>query len=203
MGRLTIGHQTERRGDKVSDNGSPKYIRLPHDLYTSSSRFINSSDYFPSHDRNLGITVRAGYHPHHNRVMVEIDEERPSFVSTSRGEYVSVDQAEDKIRERMVELADYCQKVAEELLEHSRRLRQESTLDVLDHDRLNMIQNEEEREGSDSRDPRHTSSEYVDPKHSGFMDRSRTRTHAHTKSTPRAKPAKEKKELSLNLALLT
>lgn len=101
----------------------PKYIRLPSTLFTSVEPFINSSDYFPSHDRRIGITIRAGYHPDYRRVMVEIDEERPSFVATSRGEYIDVGESQDKIKQRLDELADYCLTVARELQEHADRLK--------------------------------------------------------------------------------
>lgn len=101
-----------------------KYIRLPTDLFSSISRFVHSSDYFPTLDRRIGLSARMGYHPDYKRVMAEIEEERPSFVSTTRGEYVEVEEVNEKLAQRALELADYCQEVAKELLEHAERLRE-------------------------------------------------------------------------------
>lgn len=101
-----------------------KYIRLPTDLFSSIERFIHSSDYFPTSDRRLGLSACIGYHPDYKRVMVEIEEERPSFLSTTRGEYVEVEEANVKIAQTASELASYCQEVARELLEHAERLRE-------------------------------------------------------------------------------
>lgn len=108
----------------MSSSNSPKYIRLPTELFSSISRFIHSSDYFPTTDRRLGLSARIGYHPDYKRVMVEIEEERPSFISTTRGEYVEVEEANVKIAQTSSELAEYCQEVAKELLEHAERLRE-------------------------------------------------------------------------------
>lgn len=101
-----------------------KYIRLPTDLFSSISRFIHSSDYFPTLDRRIGLSARIGYHPDYKRIMVEIEEERPSFVSTTRGEYVEIEEANEKLSQVAGELADYCQEVAKELIEHAERLRE-------------------------------------------------------------------------------
>lgn len=101
-----------------------KYIRLPTDLFSSISRFVHSSDYFPTLDRRIGLSARIGYHPDYKRVMVEIEEERPSFVSTNRGEYVEIDEANEKLSQVALELADYCQEVAKELMEHAERLKE-------------------------------------------------------------------------------
>lgn len=101
-----------------------KYIRLPTELFSSISHFVHSSDYFPGSDRRLGLSARIGYHPDYKRVMVEIEEERPSYVSTTRGEYVEVGEANEKLIQTAGELADYCQEVARELLEHANRLRE-------------------------------------------------------------------------------
>lgn len=103
-----------------------KYIRLPTDLFSSISRFIHSSDYFPTLDRRIGLSARIGYHPDYKRTMIEIEEERPSFVSTTRGEYVDIDEANEKLSQVALELADYCHEVANELLEHAERLREVS-----------------------------------------------------------------------------
>lgn len=103
-----------------------KYIRLPTELFSSISRFIHSSDYFPTVDRRIGLSARIGYHPDYKRVVIEIEEERPSFVSTTRGEYVDIDEANEKLSQVALELADYCQEVAKELVEHAERLREVS-----------------------------------------------------------------------------
>lgn len=108
-----------------------KYIRLPTDLFSSISRFIHSSDYFPALDRRIGLSARIGYHPDYKRTMVEIEEERPSFVSTTRGEYVEIDEANEKLAQVALELADYCQEVAKELLEHAERLTEISRRDEI------------------------------------------------------------------------
>lgn len=101
-----------------------KYIRLPTELFSSIERFVHSSDYFPTSDRRLGLSARIGYHPDYKRIMVEIEEERPSFLSTTRGEYVEVEEANVKLAQTALELAEYCREVAKELLEHAERLRE-------------------------------------------------------------------------------
>lgn len=117
----------------------PKYIRLPQEIASFISRFENSSDYFPSHDRRIGLSIRAGYHPDYQQTMVEICEERPSFVSTTNGEYTTPSEADENIRSRARNLASYCEIIAQELLEHKERLLKIANTqgDILDLSDLN------------------------------------------------------------------
>lgn len=59
--------------------------------------------------------------------MVEVEEEQPSFISTSIGEYVSPDTAELTVRQKCRELADMCRSQAKELMEHAERLERLAT----------------------------------------------------------------------------
>lgn len=150
---------------------TPKYVRLSTDLISSSERFENSSDLFPSRDRLLGVSARIGYHPDYKRVVVEISEDRPSFVTTNRGEYCDIEESGEKYKLACLELASYAEKVARELMEHSNRLRQEANRQVsmLDVDRLRSLEST-------------LDNSYTIP------DESRTPVHAksksHTKYTP-------------------
>jgi hypothetical protein len=103
----------------MNPNSHPRFTNT---LFTSVSPFINSSDLFPTHDRRIGLTVSCGYHPEHKRVMVLIEEEQPSFISTSVGEYVNPESAELTIRQTCSQLADSCRRQAKELIEHAERL---------------------------------------------------------------------------------
>ncbi len=188
---------------------APKYLRLPVSLFTSVEKFINSSEFFPTHDRRIGISIRAGYHPEYHQNMVEIDEERPSFISTNRGEYVTIDLAEEKVKERILELAEYCLKVSEELKEHSNRLIQ--ILETCSGDNSTILDMEKirEMERNETRDKDSFSQlDYVDPIHSSsspsrsHRSESRTHPHARASSTSKEKSQGAKSLPSLNLALL-
>lgn len=103
----------------MNPNSHPRFTNI---LFASLSQFTNSSSLFPSHDRRIGLTVSCGYHPEHRRVMVEIEEEQPSFISTSVGEYVEPEKAELTVRQKCSELAEMCRRQAKELMEHAERL---------------------------------------------------------------------------------
>lgn len=174
-----------------------KYVRLPTDIYSSISRFINSSDYFPTHDRRIGISVRSGYHPEYKQVMIEISEERPSFVSTNRGEYIEIDEeTDDKIREKLIELSDYCLKVSDELREHSERLREEAKREtVIDKEKIRELENRESATDTYSTEEEsraHTRTHTHAPANSRFHAR-----RSSSSSTPNSSP-----KPALNLALL-
>lgn len=119
----------------MNPNSHPRFTNI---LFTSLSQFTNSSSLFPTHDRRIGLTVSCGYHPEHRCVMVEIEEEQPSFISTSIGEYVSPDTAELTVRQKCRELADMCRSQAKELMEHANRLDLLSTqnLPIIDHSKI-------------------------------------------------------------------
>lgn len=103
----------------MNPNSHPRFTNK---LFSSLSQFVNSSDLFPTHDRRIGVTVTCGYHPEHKRVMVEIEEELPSFLSTSCGEYVDPGSAESTLRQKCSQMADTCRRQAKELIEHAERL---------------------------------------------------------------------------------
>jgi hypothetical protein len=103
----------------MNPNSHPRFTNT---LFTSVSPFVNSSDLFPTHDRRIGLTVSCGYHPEHKRVMVLVEEEQPSFLSTSIGEYVNPDSVESTVRQTCSQLADSCRRQAKELIEHAERL---------------------------------------------------------------------------------
>lgn len=153
-----------------------KYIRLPTDLFSSISRFVHSSDYFPSSDRRLGLSARIGYHPDYKRVMVEIEEERPSFVSTTRGEYVEVGEVNAKLAQTASELADYCQEVAKELLEHAERLREIGKRgEIVNLAHLESIARDESR--GESKGGR------IEPNHEESRVHAKSKTHARVRPT--------------------
>lgn len=163
-----------------------KYIRLPIDLFSSISRFIHSSDYFPTLDRRIGLSARIGYHPDYKRVMVEIEEERPSFVSTTRGEYIDIEEANAKLMQRASELADYCQEVAKELLEHAERLREVSKKgEIVNPSQLESIARDESKGGK------------IETNHE------ESRAHARSKSHTRVRPTDNPSLLDANLDLFT
>ena len=104
---------------KMNPNSHPRFTNV---LFTSISPFVNSSSLFPSHDRRIGLTVTCGYHPEHKRVMVLVEEEQPSFLSTNIGEYIEPNEAESTIRKSCRAVADTCHKQAAELIQHAERL---------------------------------------------------------------------------------
>lgn len=103
----------------MNPNSHPRFTNT---LFTSLSQFTNSSSLFPTHDRRIGLTVTCGYHPEHKQVMVLVEEEQPSFISTSVGEYVEPGEAEVTVRKTCSTLAETCRRQAKELLEHAERL---------------------------------------------------------------------------------
>jgi hypothetical protein len=103
----------------MNKNSHPRFTNT---LFSSIEPFRNSSDLFPSHDRRIGISASCGYHPEEKCVMVLIEEERPSFVSTSVGEYVQPNEAEAFLRQSISEIAKSCRRTANELLDHAERL---------------------------------------------------------------------------------
>lgn len=103
----------------MNPNSHPRFTNT---IFTSLSQFINSSSLFPTHDRRIGLTVTCGYHPEHKQVMVLVEEEQPSFISTSMGEYVEPDKAESITRQTCSTLAETCRRQAKELIEHAERL---------------------------------------------------------------------------------
>lgn len=103
----------------MNPNSHPKFTNT---LFTSTSQFVNSSNLFPSHDRRIGLTVTCGYHPEAKRVMVLIEDEQPSFISSQTGEYVEPDKAESMVRQKLSSLVETCRRQAKELMEHANRL---------------------------------------------------------------------------------
>lgn len=149
-----------------------KYIRLSTDIFSSICRFVHSSDYFPTTDRRLGLSARVGYHPDYKRVMVEIEEERPSFVSTTRGEYIETEEANAKLMQKALELADYCQEVAKELLEHAERLREVSKKgEIVNLSQLESIARDESKERR------------TEPSHEESRAYAKSKSHARGRST--------------------
>lgn len=118
---------------KRSDKGKEQILnpnshpRFTNTIFSSLSQFINSSDLFPTHDRRIGLIVTCGYHPEHDRVMVLIEEELPSFISTSCGEYIDPDQCEEETRNSCQKIAESCRRQAQELLQHAERLEKLAT----------------------------------------------------------------------------
>ena len=102
-----------------NDHSHPRFTNV---LFTSVSPFVNSSSLFPTHDRRIGIVVTCGYHPEEKCVMVLLEEEQPSFISTSVGEYFEPEKVEIITRQKCSELAETCRKQAKELMEHANRL---------------------------------------------------------------------------------
>lgn len=103
----------------MNPNSHPKFTQT---LLTSTSQFVNSSNLFPSHDRRIGLTVTCGYHPEAKRVMVLIEDEQPSFISSQTGEYVEPDKAESMVHQKLSQLVETCRRQAKELIEHANRL---------------------------------------------------------------------------------
>lgn len=108
----------------MNPNSHPKFTNT---LFSSVSQFVNSSSLFPTHDRRIGLTVTCGYHPEHKRVMVLVEEEQPSFLSTSVGEYIDPDKAESTVRQTCSQVAESCRRQAQELIEHATRLERLAT----------------------------------------------------------------------------
>lgn len=119
----------------MNPNSHPKFTNV---LFTSISQFVNSSSLFPTHDRRIGLTVTCGYHPEHKRVMVLVEEEQASFLSTSVGEYIEPDKAESVVRRTCSTIAETCRKQAKELIEHAERLERlaNQEQDVIDSSRV-------------------------------------------------------------------
>lgn len=119
----------------MNPNSHPRFTNV---LFTSLSQFINSSSLFPTHDRRIGLTVSCGYHPEHRRVMVQVEEEQPSFISTSTGEYVEPDKVESTLRQKCSQLAATCRLQAQELLQHAERLEKlaKQNLPIIDTSKL-------------------------------------------------------------------
>lgn len=103
----------------MNPNSHPKFTNT---LFASTSQFVNSSNLFPSHDRRIGLTVTCGYHPEAKCVMVLIEDEQPSFISSQTGEYVEPDKAESMVRQKLSQLVETCRRQAKELMEHANRL---------------------------------------------------------------------------------
>lgn len=103
----------------MNPNSHPKFTNT---LFASTSQFVNSSNLFPSHDRRIGLTVTCGYHPEAKRVMVLIEDEQPSFISSQTGEYIEPDKAESMVRQKLSSLVETCRRQAKELMEHANRL---------------------------------------------------------------------------------
>lgn len=103
----------------MNPNSHPKFTNT---LFASTSPFVNSSNLFPRSDRRIGLTVSCGYHPEAKRVMVLIEDEQPSFISSQTGEYTEPDKAEDLTRQKLSSLIETCRRQAKELTEHANRL---------------------------------------------------------------------------------
>ncbi len=103
----------------MNPNSHPKFTNT---LFASTSPFVNSSNLFPSHDRRIGLTVTCGYHPEAKRVMVLVEDEQPSFISSQTGEYIEPDKVEGFVRQKLSQLVETCRRQAKELTEHANRL---------------------------------------------------------------------------------
>ena len=103
----------------MNPNSHPKFKNT---LFVSTSPFVNSSDLFPRSDRQIGLTVSCGYHPEEKHVMVLVEDEQPSFISSQTGEYVEPDKAETLTRQKLSQLVETCRRQAKELTEHANRL---------------------------------------------------------------------------------
>jgi hypothetical protein len=80
--------------------------------------------------------------------MIEVEWEIPSFVSSCRGEYMSVDDADGYIRAKALEIAEYIRETVEEMQAHADRLEEmalsESVLDEVSEEMVKRS-NEQER----------------------------------------------------------
>lgn len=103
----------------MNPNSHPKFTNV---IFSSLFPFTNSSSLFPTHDRRIGLTISCGYHPEEKQVMVLIEEELPSFISTSCGEYVEPDDCEETVRTSCRKIAQVCRRQAQELVQHAERL---------------------------------------------------------------------------------
>lgn len=105
-----------------NNNNSHSHPKFTNTIFTSVQPFRNSSSLFPSHDRRIGITISSGYHPESHCVMVLVEEEQPSFISTQLGEYVEPSECESFTLKKISQIAESCRRQSSELIEHAERL---------------------------------------------------------------------------------
>lgn len=86
-------------------------------LFSSVEQFTNSSDLYPTHDRQIGIAIGIN-----SSGSIQIEEEYPSFLSSTRGEIVDLEDVDDRLREKCKELSSNCRAIAKELITHAKRL---------------------------------------------------------------------------------
>jgi len=87
---------------------------IVHDSFLTLS--VNSPDDI------LGVCARSIFHHGLKRTMIDICWESINIHSTCEGRIVEVSEAEPLIREKLLLIANQCKIVAENLLEHRRRL---------------------------------------------------------------------------------
>jgi len=91
-----------------------------HDSFSFLLSDSNSNSESP--DDILGVCARSIFHHGLKCTMVDICWESINIHSTCEGRIVEVSEAEPLIREKLLMIANQCKSVAENLLEHRRRL---------------------------------------------------------------------------------
>lgn len=82
----------------------------------------SNSDHFPNDRPSIGVIVKVGYQFRLKKIVADICSYTPTLLSPGKGEYIELEQVDDKVRESLISLSQHCRELAEELTLHAERL---------------------------------------------------------------------------------
>lgn len=115
----------------------------------SSLRLFNSSPSdFPNSDPRLGVIVRTYCDHNLDRTVAEIYDESPRLTSIGIGNSgIELDDVDSILRDKLMSISKQCRLIADELLEHAKRLKSAAMQeDLLDNDSNLDIDNQQDQD---------------------------------------------------------